>query len=192
VGALRAQWIIVAIVAASITGGCSRQESRWKDAARTDTVAGYEEYLARFPAGAHAVAARERILELREEQDWARADRLRTPEAWQRHLADWPEGRHAAEARDRLARFVPLDGGGRDWSVQLGAFSDEAAAQSAQARLADALAAAPGGISLRILAPQEDPADVWRLRTGPLPEAAARELCARLRTEGVDCVPVAD
>jgi hypothetical protein len=192
VGALRAQWIIVAILAASIAGGCSRQESGWQDAARADTVAGYEEYLARFPAGAHAVEARKRIGELREEQDWARAARLRTPEAWQRYLADWPDGRHAAEARDRLARFVPVDGGGREWSVQLGAFSDEAAAQSARARLADAQAATLSGIALRVIPPQADPSDVWRLRTGALPEAEARALCARFKAGGVDCVPVAD
>ena len=35
-------------------------------------------------------------------------------------------------------------------------------------------------------------ADVWRLRTGPLSEAAARDLCARLRQRRVDCVPVAE
>ena len=34
--------------------------------------------------------------------------------------------------------------------------------------------------------------DFWRLRTTLLPEAAARDLCARLRAEGVDCVPVVD
>lgn len=187
-----AQWVIVAILAASLAGGCSRQESGWQEAARADTMAGYEEYLARFPAGAHAPQARKRILELREEQDWARAGRLRTPEAWQRYLADWPDGRHAAEARDQLAQFVPAGDGGRDWSVQLGAFSSEAAAQSARARLADAGAAQLGGIELRVLAPQQDPSDVWRLRTGALPESAARELCARLRAGGVDCLPVAD
>jgi hypothetical protein len=190
---MRAQWVIVAILAIAAAAGCSRQEAAWQDAARVDSIAGYEEYLGRFPAGAHAVEARARVRGLREEQDWARAGRLRTPEAWQRYLSDWPDGRHAAEARDSLAQYVPAAAAtSGEWSVQLGAFSGEAIAQAARARLADAYAKVLGGIPLRVLAPQADPSDLWRLRTDPLPEAQARELCALLRAEGIDCVPLAD
>jgi len=189
---LRAQWIVV-VLAACILAACSRQEAGWREAARSDTVAAYEEYLARYPAGAHGTEARARILALREEQDWARAGRLRTPEAWQRYLADWPEGRHAAEAHRELARFVPPAAAvAGDWSVQLGAFSSESAAHKALEKQALALAGDLAGLPLVVLAPRSDPADVWRLRTGPLPEAGARELCARFRQRGVDCLPVAE
>lgn len=172
--------------------GCSRQETGWRDAERADSLAAYQQYLAEFPAGAHAAEAQARIQELREEQDWSRAARLRTPEAWQRYLGEWPDGRHADEARSLLSQYVPAAGGSGDWSVQLGAFSGEAAAQSARARLADAHASELAQLPLLVLAPQDDPAGVWRLRTGPLPETAARGLCARLRIRGVDCVPVVE
>lgn len=172
---------------------CSRQEAGWREAARADSIAAYEDYLARFPAGTNAGAARARILELREAQDWARAGRLRTPESWQRYLADWPEGRHAAEARNLLAEYVPvaIAGGVGAWAVQLGAFSSEAGALAALERQlrehATELAASPP----RVLPPRAA-GDVWRLRTGTLPETAARELCTRLRERGVDCAPVVE
>lgn len=189
---MRAQWIVVA-VAVLVLAACSRQEAGWRDAVRADDVAAYEAYLSEYPAGLHAAEARARILALREAQDWARAGRLRTPESWQRYLADWPEGRHAAEARSELARYMPADpAAGRDWSVQLGAFSNESAARAALERHALAHAGDLAGLALVILAPRSDPADVWRLRTGPLAEAAARDLCARLRQRRVDCVPVAE
>ena len=48
------------------------------------------------------------------------------------------------------------------------------------------------GTQLVIHTPGDLATDVWRLRTALLPEAAARDLCGRLRAEGVDCVPVVD
>lgn len=189
---MRTQWVIVAVLGALLAAGCSRQEAVWRDAARADSVAAYEDYLARFPAGAHAPAAQARILELREEQDWARARRLRTPEAWQHYLAEWPAGRHAEEARALLNQYMPAEAERGGWSVQLGAFSGEAAAQAARAHLAEARAAELADLPLVVLAPQDDPGGLWRLRTGPLGEGAARDLCARLRALGVDCVPVAE
>ena len=190
---MRAQWIVVAGITAVLAAGCSRQESGWEAARGRDTVAAYQAYLDRYPAGAHSDEARARVLALREAEAWAIASRLRLPEAWQRYLADWPDGRHAAEAQRELARYVPvhaaIDG---DWSVQLGAFSNESAARTARERHARDHAGDLAGLPLVVLAPRSDPADVWRLRTGPLSESAARDLCARLRGRDVDCVPVAE
>ncbi|MGQ0429745.1 MAG: SPOR domain-containing protein [Gammaproteobacteria bacterium] len=189
---MRTLWIVV-VVAAALAIGCSRQEAGWRDARRADSIAAYEAYLAQYPAGAHAGGARSRILELREAQDWARANRLRTPEAWQRYLSEWPEGRHAAEARELLAAFVPGAAGAEGaWSVQLGAYAGESAARAALAVLARERAEELSGTKLVIRAPSDSATDVWRLRTMPLPEAAARDLCARFRARGVDCVPVVE
>lgn len=189
---MRAQWFLVAMALACAAGACSRQEAGWDEAAREDSIAAYEAYLARFPAGAHAADARARIHALREEQDWARAARLRTPEAWQRYLAEWPDGRHAAEARERLAEYVPPAPAAGAWSVQLGAYSSEAAARAAARRLLREHAAELRASPPAVLAPRAPTEDVWRLRTGTLPEQDARELCARLRVRGVDCVPATD
>ncbi|MGQ0384557.1 MAG: SPOR domain-containing protein [Gammaproteobacteria bacterium] len=188
---MRALWIAVSLAACA--AGCSRQETGWRDALRADSIVGYEAYLAQFPAGAHAGEASLRILALREEQDWTRANRLRTPEAWQRHLSGWPEGRHAAEARELLAAFVPPAVAGQRWSVQLGAFSTEAAAGAARERLSALHAQVLRGLELAVIAPPEGgDGDIWRLRTGGLPEEESRALCGRLRDDGVDCVPVAE
>lgn len=191
---MRSLWIVLWFGVACGLAGCSRQEAGWRDAARADTVAAYQEYLQDFPAGAHAGAARTRVLELRELEAWAKAGRLRTPEAWQRYLGEWPDGAHAPAARRQLAAFVAgaAPAGAGDFSVQLGAYSTESAARADLARHARAHAADLAGAELRVLPPRDSGGDTWRLRTGPLAESAARDLCARLRLRGVDCVPLPD
>lgn len=191
---MRSQWIVIGIIAAGLLAACSRQESSWRSAAAEDSVAAYERYLEDFPAGAHASVARERVAELMEQEAWSRANRLQTPEAWQRYLGEWPDGRHAPTARRQLTQFVPNDvpADGAAWSVQLGAYSSEAAARADLARHARERAGELSGVPLVVRAPNDSAADVWRLRTTSLAEAAARELCGRLRGQGVDCVPVVD
>ncbi len=191
---MRSQWIVAWIIAAGVLAACSRQESGWRSAAAEDSVAAYERYLEDFPAGAHASVARARVDELMEQEAWSRANRLQTPEAWQRYLGEWPDGRHAPAARRQLTRFVPNDvpAAGAAWSVQLGAYSSETAARADLARHARERAGELSGVRLVIQAPYDIATDVWRLRTTPLAEAAARELCGKLRERGVDCVPVVE
>ena len=182
-------WVLAACAAAA----CSRQEAGWQDATRENSIAAYQQYLEKFPAGTHASDARAKVVALQEGEAWARTSRLRTPEAWQRYLGEWPDGRHAALARRQLAGFIPaespLDRDG--FAVQLGAYSSEAAARGDQARIAREHTGELSGLQLRILAPRDLETGVWRLRTNPLAEAEARGLCERLRGRGVDCVPVA-
>lgn len=182
------------MLAACASAACSRRESAWQEAQHEHSIAAYEAYVAKFPTGVHAAEARAGLRDLREAEVWTRAERLRTPEAWQRYLAEWPEGRHSADARARLAEYVPKVPAGSpgNWAVQLGAFSGEAAARAALARYADERTTELAGTELVIRTPGDISSDVWRLRTALLPEAAARDLCARLRAKGVDCVPVVD
>ena len=188
-----AKWILVVLCAAAAAIGCSRQETGWRDAAANDTIPAYEDYLGRFPAGAHSGEARSRILELREAEAWAIAARLRAPEAWQRYLAAWPDGPNAAKARRELADFAPLAPakpvGGH--AAQLGAYSSETAARADLARLLRDHASVFDGRDWQVVAPAAGATPLWRLRVGAMTEPAARELCATLKSRGVDCVPVA-
>jgi hypothetical protein len=160
------------MLAACASTACSRQEASWQDERQ----------------------AHEDLEERREAEIWNRAERLRTPEAWQRYLSEWPEGRHSTDARARLMEYVPVEAAGSagNWSVQLGAFSDEAAARAALLRYSSERTKELAGVAIGIQAPHEIATDVWRLRTASLSEAAARDLCTRLRAQGVDCVPVVD
>jgi hypothetical protein len=191
---LRSKWVVVCIVVACGIAACSRQESGWREAKAADSIAAYEQYLREFPAGAHAAEARAKVQDLRELRLWVLANRLRTPEAWQRYLGEWPDGAHAAEARRQLAAYVPTGGAANHdvYAVQLGAYATEAAARAALARMSHAHAAELNGERLRILAPSTTAHAVWRLRTGPLDESVARELCTQLRAREVDCVPLPD
>jgi SPOR domain len=189
-GIIVASWILAVFV----TAACSRQESGWENARREDTVAAYQEYLESFPAGSHAAEASAALLRLREAAAWARAERLRTPEAWQQYLGDWPEGRHAELARRLLLEFMPPAAPAPSpatgaFEIQLGAYSDEAAARAGLERLLREHAADLDGLSARVAIPEDAEPALWRLRAGPLDEARARELCEKLKTSGVDCVP---
>lgn len=187
--------VVCWIAAACASASCSRQEAGWRHASRDDTIAAYEEYLGRYPAGAHAAAARARLLELRDERDWARADRLATPEAWQRYLGEWPDGRHAALARRRLVEFVPPAGVPppvvrRTFVAQLGAYSSEAAARADLARILARHAAVLDPVPVQVRSPGAGERPLWRLRAGPLEEDAARALCATLVTAGAGCLAI--
>jgi SPOR domain len=182
------------ILAACATAACSRRESAWQDAERKDTIAAYQEYLETFPGDGHAEDARAALLRLREAEAWALAERLRTPEAWQRYLGEWPDGQFAAAARQRLVEFIPpgVPSAEGDYVVQLGAYSTEAAARTDLARLASQHSADLADAEVRIVVPYDVAGSLWKLRTGALPEASARELCADLRAHGVNCVPLPD
>jgi hypothetical protein len=183
-------WILAALIAAA----CSRQESGWERARREDSPAAYEAYLARYPAGPHSGQARAALDGMRDAEAWSRAERLATPEAWQRYLGEHPDGRRAAEARQRLIDFIPPGPKPADgrYVVQLGAYSTEGAARAGLARAGIEHAGALAGTGLRVIAPREAADSIWRLRTDVLAEPAARDLCTRLRSGGVDCVPLPD
>jgi hypothetical protein len=191
--------VVCSIAAVLAAPACSRQESGWQRASREDTIAAYQAYLAKFPAGAHAADARARVNELFDEQAWTRAMRLGTPEAWQHYLGDWPQGRHAEIARRKLVEFIPSSSppdtarpAAAGFSIQLGAFSSEAAAREGLDRLTRESSSALAGLSVEVHAPPEGTAPFWRLRAGPFDEAAARAHCARLAAAGISCMPVAD
>jgi hypothetical protein len=190
---LRLLWIVLCISCACALAACSRQETGWRDAHGKDSVPAYETYLEHFPAGAHADEARARIQELYEEREWARANKLQTPEAWQRYLGAYPEGRYAAAAREQLSDIVlaRAPSGDRSYSVQLGAYSSEAAARADLARLSRDQADLLGGLKLHIEPPAAGAAPLWRLRAGPLTETAARRICVDLEARAEDCVPAA-
>jgi hypothetical protein len=183
-------WILAGFIAVA----CSGQESEWDRAQREDSLAAYESYLARYPASPHAAEARAALDGLHEADAWSRAERLATPEAWQHFLGEFPDNHNAAKARQRLIDFIPPAPKSADgrYVVQLGAYSTEAAARAGLARAAREHAGALSGVGLRVIAPRDAADSIWRLRTDPLAEAPARDLCATLRGGGVDCVPLPD
>jgi hypothetical protein len=192
---MRAIIVASCLLAGFAVSACTREASAWREARREDTAAAYEAYVAAHPLGSHAAEARAAIARLREAGDWARAERLGTPEAWQRYLARWPEGGHAATARQLLVDFIPP---GRPaapapqaagFEIQLGAWVEESSARAGLAAWAGRQADL-GGLAPRLVPPPGEGPALWRLRAGPLDEAAARVVCEELRAAGTDCVPL--
>lgn len=212
---MRTGLVLAVAVGLFLLGGCSRQESAWREAERQHSVAAYEAYLRDYPAGVHAPEARTLLADLREQQEWDRALRFNTPEAFQRYLSRYPSGRYAEAARERLSDFllarapaveeppvsaaaappqnsgklIAAASGGGPFRVQLGAFgAGEEAARRAWQQLSRRHADLLEGLTPRIDVIRKDGRSLWRLQAGPLGESRAREICAALRSRGAACL----
>ncbi len=202
----------LALIAASLAAGCSRQDAAWRQAEAEGTEAAYAAYLEAYPDGVKAGHAQARLVEIREAREWSRAERLGTPESYQRFLARHPEGARAAVARERLAAFLepppapvpvlqrpaapPPPGAAAaevealpgHW-LQLGAFvGGESAAAAAWRRLADERGEAIAGLTPRIVVARLPGGDLWRLFAGPVDAATGESRCAALRQAGESCL----
>jgi len=92
VGVLAAAAIALVIVPAT------RDEFHWRWTSYKDVTAGYQSYVARWPAGRHAAEARARSDEL----GWAEARTANTVQGFERYVQLHAGGQHAGEARDTI------------------------------------------------------------------------------------------
>jgi hypothetical protein len=89
---------ILAVVLLGLLAGCATEESRWKRAKSTNTIEAYADLISRYPKGAFADSARQRI----EQMEFEQAERANTESAWQGFLKSHPQGAHADSARSRF------------------------------------------------------------------------------------------
>src|SRR5262249_16303600 len=71
-----------------------------------DTLGGYEEFVAAFPASPLAARVRALVAVRREAITWRRAVSINAPEAYWSYLQRYPQGAHVADAERRLARLA--------------------------------------------------------------------------------------
>lgn len=90
--------VLLVILILILSFSCSAERGDWKKAKSQHSIEAYEEYLAKYPEGQHAVQAREKITELYYEQ----AESANTIEAYQDFLAKYPEGKYVIRARAKL------------------------------------------------------------------------------------------
>ncbi len=74
-------------------------------AVRRDTLQGYQDYVASYPASPYAKRARAMLAARREAMTWRRSRMIDTPEAYWSYLRRYPKGPHAWDARRRLAEL---------------------------------------------------------------------------------------
>jgi hypothetical protein len=153
----------------------------WQRASTIDTADAYRQFLAQHPQGKSAAEARIRIENFGMNNAAAPAGGAAPPAAAPAAAAPAPAKPASAAAPESAA-------GGR-YSVQLGAFTTQAKAQSQWQRLN-----ARFGAKLRGTEPDIEQGKnvhgkrIYRLKAKPLSEARARALCAALRKRGQACV----
>jgi uncharacterized caspase-like protein len=74
-------------------------------ALRRDTLQGYQDYVATYPASPYARRARAMAAARREAMTWRRSRLMDTPDAYWSYLRRYPKGPHAWDARRRLAEL---------------------------------------------------------------------------------------
>jgi uncharacterized caspase-like protein len=74
-------------------------------AVRRDTMQGYQDYVATYPASPYAKRARAMLAARREAMTWRRSRIIDTPDAYWSYLRRYPRGPHAWDARRRLAEL---------------------------------------------------------------------------------------
>jgi hypothetical protein len=160
----------------------------WQRASTIDTADAYRQFLAQHPQAKSAQEARIRIENFGMSGTAAPGAPAAASSAAPPAGAANPPAT-AAPPPAKPAPTAPPNAGDGQYSVQLGAFSTQAKAQSQWRRLN-----ARFGARLRGTEPDIEPAKsangrhIFRLRAKPLTEARARVLCAALRKHGQPCV----
>jgi hypothetical protein len=205
--------ILMSVALLAAASGCSHEQRDWHSAQAANTIEAYEQFIDAHPKSARAADAQAQIAQLTEARDWQRASTIDTADAYRQFLAQHPQGKSAQEARIRVENFgmnntaaapvaaapaparpvaqsaAPESAAGGRYSVQLGAFTTQAKAQSQWQRLN-----ARFGAKLRGTEPDIEQGKnahgkrIYRLKARPLTEARARALCAALRKRGQACV----
>ncbi|WP_298917747.1 SUMF1/EgtB/PvdO family nonheme iron enzyme [uncultured Algimonas sp.] len=100
--------------AADAAERAAQERADWERAARENTVASYEAYLAKHPAGPNADEARARISAMQasaaDKAAWQAAEAAGTADAYQQYLTSFPQGAHVASAIAALERLRPSVG----------------------------------------------------------------------------------
>jgi cell division septation protein DedD len=99
-------FLVLALTAALVMAGCSRQQSDWQKTRTANTTDAYELFLKKYPSGEFTAQAQARVKELYEERDWQKARDTDTLEAYQAFLKQYPEGKWTEEARIRVENFT--------------------------------------------------------------------------------------
>lgn len=209
--------IVLSVAMLGAVGGCSHEKRDWHSAQAADTIEAYEQFVREHPKSTRTSEAQTRVEQLTEERDWQRATSTDSADAYRQFLAAHPQAKSAQEARIRIENFAMSGGASAaspgvaaqpatapppataaasepaaqagGVSVQLGAFSTHAKAQSQWRRLIARFAAELHGAASDIERGKSSHGrHVYRLKAKVADEAGARSLCTQLKRHGEACV----
>ncbi|MCO6490289.1 MAG: caspase family protein [Phaeodactylibacter sp.] len=83
----------------------ANEAADWKACREAGTVGAYRAFLAQYPEGAHAGAARATLAKLEEEAAWAKASEKNAVASYNAYLGRFPAGPHADEAFQRIRQL---------------------------------------------------------------------------------------
>lgn len=202
----------MAITWLATVAACGKTDEAWESAVRTDTPDAYASFLERHPKSEYAEQARTRRDALIDERDWGAARRENTAAAYAKYLSIHPEGvwselatrrqntlRPAAEAAEMPVAVAPIAATPAavaltptaapvaKRSVQLGAFSSEAAARKGWTRLQRSFVEL-ANLSPVINSEKQKSTSLHRLRVQLDSDEEADRICAVLVRGGAECV----
>lgn len=108
------------ILATLILGACSNPDKAWQQAERDDTPTAYLEFLAKYPDGEKADAARARLEALKAIRAWERAEFKADENRYREFIEKFPDSEFAATAAERILTMQRE----ADWQIVLDTPSD--------------------------------------------------------------------
>lgn len=178
-----------------------RREQGWELASQADTADAYQAFLAQFPDSPQSEQARSRIESLQAQRRWERledSNDIAALRAFTERYGEHPAAEHAQQRIDRLeaearehAREAErqrrlAEEAAHTHRVQLAALRTEDQARSGVSRLQERLADVLEDTQLEVVAA----GNYHFVRTVPMREEQAIELCKRLKDRSQDCLVV--
>jgi hypothetical protein len=108
------------ILATLILGACSNPDKAWQQAERDDSPTAYLEFLAKYPDGETADAARARIEALKAIRAWERAEFKADENRYREFIEKFPGSEFVATAEERILTIQRE----ADWQIVLDTRSD--------------------------------------------------------------------
>jgi hypothetical protein len=161
------------------------EQAAWQEATRANSVAAYRGYLARYPNGSWSQDAR---IRMQSRSLMAQAPQGTSATAPQPGAGPVPTPNPGASApaADPVAASAPA---GRS-TVQLGAFSTVANAQSAWSQLSSGYRLQLRDMTPQIVSVMSSGRRLYRLELRVADPATARSLCRQLQQHSQGCLPV--
>ena len=170
------------------------EEKDWRNAAETDTVEAYRQFLSQYPSGKWAKEAQLRVDNFASgagASGAAALERDRPPRVARSAQTMRHRGRRAPGlAPKRCAATHRAGPTGSGYGVQLGAFSSAERANAEWNKIKSGAAGTLDGLEPRVVVGESAGKTIYRLQAEVRDEAQARAVCTGLTLDNTPCVPV--
>jgi len=156
-----------------------QDDQAWADAQQAGTTDSYQQYLQKQPNAKHADEAHTQITALERAAAWKSAQAANTEQALQDFIQKYNQGSEVEQAKAQLQKLQS-----EQYRVRLGAYHDDKAAEKARADLQSHFG---NDVQNIVVIPPSGTSKQHEVSSGPMTEADAKAVCAKLKKAHRHC-----